>query len=219
MRLVLASLVLSAAGCSSPVYRLQGEPITPGGVAETPCESEKWLVLAPTRAEVTDEKTRTSHPVNGLGLYRVGSESPESIPGVEGLPRSESVTHKREELASYHRRELVAGSLGVAGLAAIAVGTVLFVSAFGSKTVTDASGQQHEENPIDGTKAGVGGGLVGLGFALGIAGLVVNPSHAERTRMSADRYVFLDPPDDRKTVEGMTRKHNEWVRQTCGVRP
>jgi hypothetical protein len=216
MRLALATLVLALTGCASSVYRLEGEALTPGGVAKTPCETEKWLVIAPTRAMITDETTKRSHPVTGLGLYRVGEDFPESIPGVEGLPHTESIQQKQDELSAYKRRQVIAASLGVASLAAIAAGTVLFVTAFGSKTVRDpVTGQTHEENPIDGTRAGLGGATVGLGFALGISGLVVNPSHAESTHVDASRYVFLDPPDDQKSVEALTEKHNAWVRSTC----
>ena len=208
---------LCLTGCASTVYRLEGEPITPGGVAHGECEAKDWLVLAPTRAYVTDEKKGTSHPVTGLGLYKVGSEDPESIPDVEGLPPSESVDKKREKLAPYRRRGYVAAGLGIAGLTAIAIGTVLFVSAFGTKRTIDAQGVAHDDSTVNGTKAGAGGITVGVGFGLGIAGLVVNPSHAERTESRADRYVFLDPPDNQKSVEALTKAHNESVRQTCAA--
>src|SRR5260221_4085969 len=97
MRLSLGQIAIALASCASTVYRTPGEPITPGGTARSACESEDWLVLAPTRAEVADEGKGTSHPVSGLGLYRVGSDSPESIPSLD-LPPSQGVEKKRERL-------------------------------------------------------------------------------------------------------------------------
>jgi hypothetical protein len=217
MRFVLAIAAFSLAGCATTTYRLEGQEITPGGPARSPCESNEWLVLAPTRAEVANEKKGTSHPMNGLGVYRVGSNDPESITSLDNLPSSSMVDRKREELAPYQRRQLIAGGLGAAGVIAIAVGTVLFVNSFGSKTTTDAMGNRHEENPIDGTKAGVGGLTVGIGFGLGIAGLVVNPSNAERTEANATRHVFLDPPDAPKSAEDLVERHNATVRQECAA--
>ncbi len=196
MRLLLAVAALGLPGCGTTVFRMEGAPITPAGEAETPCEARDWLVLAPTRARVADEPRGTSHAVNGLGLYHVGSDDPESIPSLSDFPESELIERKRDALAAYHRRQIIAGTLGVASVAAIAIGTVLFVNAFGSKTTVDAQGNRHDSNPVDGTKAAWGGTLVGVGFGLGIGGLVVNPSNAERTDAQATRYVFLDPPDD-----------------------
>jgi hypothetical protein len=213
MRFALLAATLSLTGCASTVYRLSGEPTTPGGPARTECESKDWLVVAPTRAEIADTKKGTSHPVNGLGLYRIGSSSPESIPSLD--LRSPSVEQKREELASYEQRQIIAGALGAAGVAAIAIGTVLFVNAFNSQKTVDSMGVTHEDDSIDGTQAGIGGAVVGLGFGLGIAGLVVGPSHAERTRANATRHVFLDPPDDAKSVDALVEQHNASVRQTC----
>jgi hypothetical protein len=216
MRFVLGVAALFLGGCASTVYRVGGEPITPGGVATTACESKDWLVIAPTRAEVTNHRKKTSHPESGLGLYRVGENSPESIPSIDDL-QSPSVDAKRLDLAPYERRQIIAGGLGAASILAIAVGTIVFVNAFQSRSVLNADGSRREDNSVNGGTAALGGVLVGVGFGLGIGGLVVNPSHADRTRANATKYVFFDPPDDQKTVEDMVQKHNADVRHECAA--
>jgi hypothetical protein len=215
MRFVLGLAVVVLSGCATSAYRLEGEPISPAGVSTSPCESKDWLVIAPTRVEVTSKSKGNSQPQDGLGLYRVGSNSPESIPALEDLT-TPSVEAKRQALAPYHRRQVLAGGLGAAGLIAIAIGTIVFVNAFESQT-TMVNGTPTEENSISGGRAALGGTLVGVGFGLGIAGLVVNPNSSERTRADATRYVFLDPPDDRPSVEGLVKRHNEGVREYCSV--
>jgi hypothetical protein len=215
MRSALLALVLGATGCASTVYRLEGEPINPGGTAQNTCESEKWLVIAPTRADVAEEKTGKSHPENGLGLYRVGSNSPESIPSVEQLD-DPIVARKRDELAPHRTKQYVAGGLGAVGVIGIAVGTGLFVSAFESHRVQTTDGTYKEESKVNGGRAGAGGIVVGLGFAFGIAGLLVNPDHSARTKASASQYVFLDPPDSPDRVNNLVERHNLRARETCG---
>jgi hypothetical protein len=218
MRSLLLLCALASTGCASTVFRLEGEAVTPGGTADTPCEVKEWLVIAPTRAEVAEEKTGKSHPENGLGLYRVGGHDPESIPGLDGLPPSVMVEKKREALAPYETRQYVAGALGSAGAIAIAVGTILFVNAFETKRVQNSDGSFGEESSVNGSTAAAGGIVVGAGFALGITGLVVNPSHAERTQANATRYVFL-PPDQPKQVESLVLRHNKAVREQCADQP
>jgi hypothetical protein len=218
MRFALALSGVLLMGCATSVYRMEGEPITPGGVARTACESKDWLVIAPTRAEVVDKKKGVSHPEEGLGLYRVGENSPESIPSIDDLD-SPGVEMKRDSVAPYQRRQVIAGGLGAAGLIAIAVGTIVFVNAFESKTVTTPMGAREENNSISGGRAALGGILVGAGFGLGIGGIVVNPSYADRTRVDATRYVFLDPPDSRGSVEPVVQSHNEGVRRRCAATP
>jgi hypothetical protein len=213
MRFVLGLAAIVLSGCATSAYRIEGEPISPAGVVTTPCEAKNWLVIAPTRVEVTNKSKGTSHPQDGLGLYRVGKDSPESIPGIEELT-TPSVEAKRQALVPYHRRQVIAGGLGAIGLVAMAIGTVVFVNAFESQT-TVVNGTPVEENTVKGGTAALGGILVGVGFGLGIGGLVVNPSHSERTRADATRYVFLDPPDNRAGVEGMVKRHNEDVRRWC----
>jgi hypothetical protein len=213
----MTPLAVALAGCGSTVYRLPGAPVTPGGAARNACESEDWLVIAPTRAEVTSESQKTSHPETGLGIYKVGSDSPESIPAIEGL-QSASVEKKREALEPYDRRQIIAGSLGAAGVIALTVGTILFVNAFESKSMVDANtGGRTEQNTINGGKAGLGGVFVGVGFGLSIAGLVVNPDNAERTQARATRKVFFNPPDDPKSVEKVVGDHNAEIRSACAA--
>jgi hypothetical protein len=216
MRAFVGLVAVALAGCGGTVYRLPGEPLTPGGPAETACESEDWLVIAPTRAEVASESKKTSHPENGLGIYKVGSSSPESIPSIEGLD-SPSIQQKRKELEPYDRKQIIAGSLGVAGLIAITVGTILFVNAFETTSTVDAMGLPREKNSVNGTRAGLGGAFVGVGFGLGIAGLVVNPNNGERTQARATRHVFFNPPDDPKSVEKLVGDHNAQVRSRCAA--
>jgi hypothetical protein len=216
---ILATVLGGLEGCGGTVYRLPGEPVTPGGQAKNACESADWLVIAPTRAQVTSQSKRTSHPENGLGLYRVGSASPETLTSIEGLD-SPSIRQKRESLEPYDRKQIIAGALGGVGLVALTVGAVLFGTAFGTNvTVDPATGNRKEEHIINGTKAGVGGAMVGIGFGFGIAGLTVNPDQGERTQARATRHVFFDPPDDPKSVETLIGTHNAGVRSTCAASP
>src|SRR6185436_1372636 len=133
----------------------------------------------------TDGKTKVSHPRNGLGLYHVGENDPESLDSIDGL-ESPSIVKKREELTPYDTKQIVAASLGAVGVIAITVGTILFVNAFESKVTTDpTTGQRKESDTVNGTKAGLGGAIVGVGFGFGIAGLTVNPDTAQRTQARA----------------------------------
>jgi hypothetical protein len=219
MRLSLALCAVLASGCANTVYRIKGEATTPGGEARTPCESREWLVIAPTRAEVASAETGKSHPENGVGLYKVGSNDPVDVTSVERLRSEPLVIEKDEELSPYRTRQWIAGGLGTAGVIAIAVGTGLFVSAFETTRTRDPlSGQTKEDNTVNGGTAAAGGITVGLGFALGISGLVVNPSHAQRTQANATRYTFL-PPTDPKRVESLVEKHNSDVRTQCENAP
>lgn len=216
MRCVVALCAVLASGCATTVYRIKGEAVTPGGEAQTPCESKDWLVIAPTRAEVADAKSGRSHPENGVGLYRVGQTSPEDITGIERLRKDPLAIEKDEAVTPYRTKSWVAGALGTAGVLAIGIGTGLFVSGFGAKKVRQADGSIEEEN--DGSRIGAGGITVGLGFALGISGLVVSPSHAQRTQANATRYVFL-PPTPPKRVESLVEEHNKGVRTQCENTP
>jgi pantothenate kinase type III len=102
--------------------------------------------------------------------------------------------------------------LGAAGIIAIAVGTALFVSSFKTDPVT-------QNQKVDGTEAGLGGGLVLAGFGLGIAGLALNPGQAERSRAEAARYAFLPPKDTRESVVTWTQSYNQAVRDRCERTP
>lgn len=210
------SLFLTA-GCASTVARLDGEFKTPIGPARTDCEKKDWLVVAPTRAELSDEKgRRTAVRDDGFGLYQVGATKPESIPSLADELGSDSESFARHGSAvrPHDTKQILASSLGGAGLVAIAVGAILFVNAFG----TEREGPE-EEQTIDSTQAALGGVMVGVGFGLGIAGLSINPGQAERSRAEASRYVFLPPEDSREEITQTVGKYNQRIRERCAARP
>lgn len=214
-RFALAAL-LATTGCANTVYRMEGKPTTPGGTAKTACEKEHWLVMAPSRAEIADPETKLAHPEEGTGLYRVGGSKPQSITSLdEDIGPSPILDRKKAELHPYDRDRIIAASLGGTGLAAIAAGTALFVTAFGSKTVQNADGTTEQQQSVSSGRAAAGGAVVGVGFALGIAGLWVNPTHAERTRANASRYMFRSSQDDPKKVSDLVQRHNSTVRRRC----
>jgi hypothetical protein len=205
------------AGCASTVTRLDGEFKTPAGPARTACEKNDWLVVAPTRAELQDSKGRpTDVRDDGVGIYRVGATKPESIPSLadELGSDSESFARHGNTVRPHDTKQLIASALGGAGLVAIAVGTVLFVTAFGN----ERRGSDQEQT-IDSTQAVLGGVFVGVGFGLGIGGLSVNPGQAERSHAEAARYVFLPPEDSREEVTTTVGKYNQRVRERCPARP
>jgi hypothetical protein len=213
-----AALVLSS-GCASTVYRVDGDARTPGGAPRSACEEQSWLVVAPTRAEIAPEGRKVSQPHDGDGLYRVGADRPENVVDhAETLGPDPTFADRRARIDPLDTRSAVGLGLGLAGLVAIGVGTGLFVSAFGTETTVQPDGRRDEESVIDGTRAGLGGGLVGLGFALGISGLAVSPTHVERTRGNAARYIFLAPEDDPDKVDSMVARHNATVRRQCEAR-
>lgn len=204
-------------GCASTVARLDGEVKTPAGPPRNECEKKGWLVLAPTRAEIFDDKGRRAElRDDGFGLYRIGSSSPESIPSLADELGRDSPSFLRHEnaVAPHDTKQLVAGGLGAAGLIAIAVGSIVFVTSFETK-----ERGMEEEQSVDGAQAALGGALVGAGFGLGIAGLSVNPGQAERSRAAADRYVFLPPADSREQLEGVVARHNQRMRERCNATP
>ena len=61
----------------------------------------------------------------------------------------------------------------------------------------------------------MGSVFVGLGIGLSAAGIVINPTHEERTRADAVRYVFLPEELDQEGVEEMVDGYNEDVRKQC----
>jgi hypothetical protein len=221
MRALCAACLLFSAGCANTVTRLDGEIKTSAGPARGACEQASWLVIAPTRTQIVEPGSKTATPRDdGLGLYRVGSKSPESIPGLsDDLDRDPMVlTHERKVRDHDDRRVLAAG-LGAAGIIALGIGTALFISSFETETVTSNDGITEEQQNINSGRA-VGGGLVfAAGFGLGIAGIVINPSQAQRSEADAWRHVFM-PPDDRpEDVKRMIGKHNEGVRERCTKAP
>jgi len=217
MRVLSVLSLCSVMGCASTVTRLDGEFQTPVGPARSACEKGDWLVLAPTRAELFDQKgRRTDVRDDGFGLYRVGATSPESVPSLADELGGDSGAFARHDdvVRPHDTKQLLAGTFGGAGLVAIAVGTVLFVNAFGTERVNG-----DEEQTIDSTQAAIGGITVGLGFGLGIAGLSINPGQAERSKADAARYVFLPPEDSRDEITGAVSAHNQRVRERCARRP
>jgi hypothetical protein len=178
-RPLIVALAVVVSGCANTVYRVEGDDFTPEGPARTACEKREFLVLAPTRAEIAAPGKSTSQPRNGSGVYTVGGKDPQSITDLRDDGPSPVVERKEEELAPYDRSRYIASGLGAAGVVAIGIGTVLFISAFETKVSIDsATGSRKEEQTINGGKAAAGGIVVGAGFGLGIAGLIVNPSHA-----------------------------------------
>jgi hypothetical protein len=222
MRVLCGALLTLTMGCASTVTRLDGEFPAPIGPAKSECEKAEWLVVAPTRAEFVEPSGKHAEPRDdGVALYRVGARRPESIPGLAGEMGHESGTFAEHTdiVHSYDARSWGAAGLGAAGIIAIAVGTALFVSSFKTQDITQSDGTKGSEQQIDGTEAGVGGGLVLAGFGLGIAGLALNPGQAERSRAEAARYVFFPPKDPRENVVTWTQTYNQAVRDRCARAP
>jgi hypothetical protein len=214
MRGVFALVLLAyVSGCATTVQRLDGELPTAAGPAKTECEKQDWLVVSPTRAEFVDKHgVRSQTRDDGVALYRVGESRPVSIPSLsEDMGGGPSFERHAEAVRSHDTKQIVAGGLGVAGAVAVAVGTILFITAF--ETRDDASGKP--EQHIDAGKA-IGGGIsVGLGFGLGIAGIAVNPGQAERSKAEAARFVYLPPEEPKEDVLKMTGRYNQAVRDRC----
>jgi len=215
MRLACGALLFVTLGCASTVTRLDGEFPAPVGPARDSCEQAGWLVVAPTRVQFIEKTGRRSTPRDdGVALYKVGARHPEPIADYADTMRQQlpSVDAHIARARSYDTKTWTAAGLGAAGLVAIGIGTALFVSAFKTDPLT-------QKQKVDGTEAGVGGGLVLGGFGLGIAGLAVNPGQAERSRAEAARYTFLPPSDRRETVVTWTQSYNQAVRDRCSRAP
>lgn len=214
MRGVCALVLLTfSSGCATTVHRMDGEFPTAAGVARTECEKQDWLVVSPTRAEFVDKHgIRSETRDDGVALYHIGEKRPTSIPSLsDDMGGGPVFARHSEAVRSHDTKQVVAGGLGAAGAIAVAVGTILFVSAF--STQNSASGD--EEQKIS-TGRAVGGGItVGLGFGLGIAGISVNPGQAERSRAEASRFVYLPPEDPKADVLEMTGRYNQAVRDRC----
>jgi hypothetical protein len=220
MRVLCGALLTLTLGCASTVTRLDGEFPTPIGPAKNDCEKARWLVVAPTRAELVEPSGKFAEPRDdGVALYRLGAKRPESIPALADEMGHDSPTFAdhADIVQSYETKTYAAAGLGAAGLIAIGVGTALFVSSFKSSTRSD--GTPGSEQNIDGTEAGIGSGLVLAGFGLGVVGLALNPGQAERSRAEAARYVFFPPKDPRENVLTWTQTYNQAVRDRCGRAP
>jgi hypothetical protein len=218
MRALCAYLISLSLGCASTVTRLDGELPTPAGPAKAECEKKNWLVVAPTRAQIFDARERrTELRDDGVGLYRIGARKPESIPGLadELGSNSESFARHGRVVRAHDTKQLLAGGLGAAGIVAIGIGTLLFVNAFGTESKSLPGGGVDEKQTVDTTSLAVGGVLVGIGFGLGITGVVINPSQAERAKAEAARYVFLPPEDLPTQVVEMVGEYNQRTRERC----
>lgn len=191
------------------------------------CEKASFIELAPTRIEDADvgQPARSAATANvsavskrsinhddGIGLYRVGSSSPESIPGLrDELPSSPLVAKHAKKLGPYDDRRLLAAGLGIAGVVALGVGAVLFASSFERTGEGTAAEEQH----IDAGRATIAGLVFAGGFGLAIAGIAVSPSRSERAQADALRYTFRPPDDPEKDVIELVDAHNVGVRDHC----
>lgn len=216
--LVPLALACISLGCATTVTRLDGTVETSAGPAKTLCEKKHWLVLAPTqRKEVEKRSNEATSFDDGLGLYKVGGNDPESIPAhAEDLKPSPVVADHTKAVRPYDNRRIAAAIVGTTGILAIGIGTGLFISAFDEKTVIDAMGNRQRKQEVDGTRGGAGGGLVLGGFVLGGIGIAINPDASERAEMDAARYVF-PPEDDHEEVKRVVARHNERVRERCSA--
>jgi hypothetical protein len=207
--LLVAGLAL--AGCATSVRRLPGELPASGGAARTPCESDRWLTLAPTRHQ------RGAQPADdGIGIYRVGSDHPESIPSLgEELGASREIERHAGAVRAHDRDRFIAAALGGAGLVAVGVGAALFAGSFESRQVRQSDGTLEEEHEIRSSTLIGGGILVGAGFGLAIAGIVVNPNARERAEADSWRYVLVPGRDDVKAVEALVVRRNQRTRAEC----
>jgi hypothetical protein len=192
---------------------MDGDFPTSTGVAKSECEKQDWLVVSPTRAEFVDKHgVHSESRDDGVALYRIGESRPVSIPSLsDDMGGGPSFVRHSDAVRSHDTKQLVAGGLGAAGAIAVAVGTILFISAF--STEKGPTGDQQQK--ISGARA-IGGGItVGLGFALGIGGISVNPGQAERSRAEASRFVYFPPDEPKADVLEMTGRYNQAVRDRC----
>lgn len=213
MRVGLAlAVALGATGCATTVGRAPGSVTVPGGAARGTCESEAMLALAPTR--YLDDSGATVRR-DGTGVYRVGETHPESLPALDPVFGGTPLTQRRAEAVAPHDRDrVVAGVLGVGALTALTVGSLLFVSAFETEAVTRSDGTTDEEQRISSSRAVGGGIVVGVGFGLAVAGLIVNPGAKERAIADRQRYV-LTREDEVATVTSLIERNNAAVRSRC----
>ena len=214
MRGVCALVLLTlGSGCATTVRRMDGDFPTSAGTAKSDCEKRDWLVVSPTRAEFVDKNgAHSATRDDGVSLYRIGDSAPVSIPSLsDDMGGGPSFERHSKAVRSHDTQQLVAGGLGAAGAIAVAVGTILFVTAFG--TENDASGRPVQK--ISGGMLAGGGITIGLGFGLGIAGIAVNPGQAERSRAEAARFVYFPPEEPKADVVEMTGRYNQAVRDRC----
>jgi len=221
MRRLWVALLVPVMSCATTVTRLPGELPTQSGNAKNPCESTQWLVLAPTRSQEVSHSGRSSVArVDGFGVYQVGSDSPEKIPGLsERLGASPIVERHQAGVERHDQKQLLAAGLGAAGLIALGIGSYLFATSFDTKKTTASDGSVDEEQDINGGRIAGGSALIAAGFGFGIAGIVVSPNAGERAKADQARYVFTPPEDDPEVLKSMVDKHNTGVRDRCSKAP
>ncbi len=214
--LALAHLALLHLGCATTVTRLEGEIPTPAGAAQGPCEEERWLSLSPTRYEAMSASgTSSEYRDDGLGLYREGDRHPRSITALEeDLGPSPLLPPHRDATRAYDRDRVIAGSLGLLGIAAMGLGAGLFATSFETETAGVPPAVE-EEQVVDTGRAVTGAVLMAAGFGVAIGGIAINPTHAERARAQTARYVFLPGQEDREAVVRLVTDHNDELRTTC----
>jgi hypothetical protein len=206
-------LLTFSSGCATTVHRMDGDFPTSAGTAKSDCEKRDWLVVSPTRAEFVDKNgVHSETRDDGVSLYRIGDSAPVSIPSLsDDMGGGPSFERHSKAVRSHDTKQLVAGGLGAAGAIAVAVGTILFVTAF--NTENDASGRPVQK--ISGGKLAAGGITIGVGFGLGIGGIAANPGQAERSRAEAARFVYFPPEEPKADVVEMTGRYNQAVRDRC----
>ncbi|MBX3128615.1 MAG: hypothetical protein KF718_17975 [Polyangiaceae bacterium] len=220
MRSVAVGLCLVSLGCATTVSRAPGGEVTLGsGAAQGECESEHWLALAGARYQVPQGERGLGRRSDGVGVYRVGAAHPESIPALEESLGTRLLRDEARETIRVHDRDrFVAIGLGAGAAAALAVGTILLVSSFETKTTRRADGSLDEEQEVVGGRLAAGGIVLGAGFGLGIGSVAVAPSAKQRAEADAARYVFRPDVDDLKRVETSVDAANVRTRGRCGQR-
>lgn len=220
MRVSTLLLLPILCSCASTVHRLPGAVETPGGDADGACESEQFLTLAKTRYQAPDAPgARTLTPRDdGTGVYPVGESSPMSVSTIEErLGRSPALDRHKAAYAKHDRDRWIAAGLGAGAATALAVGTILLVSAFDTETTTKTDGSRDEKQVISGGQAAAGGIIIGAGFGLGIGGILVAPTATERANADAARYVFRPPEDDMTELSTQVRDANARARERCAA--
>jgi hypothetical protein len=126
--------------------------------------------------------------------------------------------HRHQEGAKRTQSsQIVAAILGGTGLVALGVGSYFFATSFETTKTPQADGSVEESHGIKQGRIALGSTLIGVGFGLGIAGIVVAPSAGERAKADQAEYVFVPPEDNRDQVKTMVDKHNRAARDRCSA--
>ncbi len=220
MRVALLLTLTILAGCANTVSRLPGPVETPGGAASGECESAQFLTLGKTRYQtpMSSEGRSLARKDDGTGVYGVGETQPKSVSELEEQVGSSPMFDRhREGYRTHDRDRWIAAGLGVGAAAALTVGTILLVGAFGTETKTNPNGSREEEQVVSGGQLAAGGIVLGAGFGLGIGGVAVAPSAAERANADAARYVYRAPQDDLGELRSRVGRNNDKARERCAA--